>query len=286
VVVLLGQSSPTVDDLEDLFGVDDWTFGDFIWAIAIVVFSFLFARLVRIWVTRILSRFDSINDQVARLIGRALSWFIGMLGVVYALSFIGVEVGPPLMVLLLIGLIVFFAGKGILANFSSGLILQGSSMFGLGDQVITDAGIGTVRSITERTIVIETIDGHEIHIPNRSVVAGAVTNLTRLGRRLSELDMSVAYGTDPSIVRTAVEDALTRCPRVFTDPPAETLIREFGSDAIEFQIRFWHEPDIVESKRAVDEAAEAILTALAGAGITIAFPQRTLWWGDTTDGTQ
>jgi small-conductance mechanosensitive channel len=189
------------------------------------------------------------------------------------------------MVLLLIGVIIFFAGKGILANFSSGLILQGSSMFGLGDQIITDAGIGTVRSITERTIVIETIDGHEIHIPNRSVVAGAVTNLTRLGRRLSELDMSVAYGTDPSIVRKAVANALTRCPRVFTDPPAETLIREFGSDAIEFQIRFWHESDIVESKRAVDEAAEAILAALAGARITIAFPQRTLWWGDATDAT-
>jgi small-conductance mechanosensitive channel len=284
-VVLVGQVAPTVDDLEDLFGVDDWRLGDFMWAIAIVAFSLLFARLIRIWVTRLLSRSDSINDQVARLIGRAVSWFIGMLGVVYALSFIGVEVGPPMMVVLLIGVIIFFAGKGILANFSSGLILQGTSMFGLDDQIITDAGIGTVRSITERTTVIETIDGHQIHIPNRSVVAGAVTNLTRLGRRLSELNMSVTYGTDPSIVRTAVADALTRCPRVFTDPPAETLIREFGSDAIEFQIRFWHEPDIVESKRAVDEAAEAVLAALAGARITIAFPQRTLWWGDTTGAT-
>lgn len=284
-MVLVGQVAPTVDDLEDLFGVDDWRLGDFMWAIAIVAFSLLFARLIRIWVTRLLSRSDSINDQVARLIGRAVSWFIGMLGVVYALSFIGVEVGPPMMVVLLIGVIIFFAGKGILANFSSGLILQGTSMFGLDDQIITDAGIGTVRSITERTTVIETIDGHQIHIPNRSVVAGAVTNLTRLGRRLSELNMSVTYGTDPSIVRTAVADALTRCPRVFTDPPAETLIREFGSDAIEFQIRFWHEPDIVESKRAVDEAAEAVLAALAGARITIAFPQRTLWWGDTTGAT-
>lgn len=284
-MVLVGQVAPTVDDLEDLFGVDDWRLGDFMWAIAIVAFSFLFARLIRIWATRLLSRVDSINDQGARLIGRAVSWFIGLLGVVYALSYIGVEIGPPMMVVLLIGVIIFFAGKGILANFSSGLILQGSSMFGLGDQIVTGAGTGTVRSITERTTVIETIDGHQIHMPNRSVVAGAVTNLTRLGRRLSELNMSVTYGTDPSIVRTVVADALTRCPRVFTDPPAETLIREFGSDAIEFQIRFWHEPDIVESKRAVDEAAEAILAALAGARITIAFPQRTLWWGDTTDAT-
>jgi small-conductance mechanosensitive channel len=284
-VVIVGQITPTVDDLENLFGVDDWTFGDFIWAIAIVVFSFLLARLIRISVTQFLSRFDSINDQVARLIGRAASWFIGLIGVVYALSYMGVTIGPPLMVLLLIGVIIFFAGKGILANFSSGLILQGSSMFGLGDQIVTDAGIGTVSAITERTIVIETVDGHEIHIPNRSVVAGAVTNLSRSGRRLTELGMSVAYGTDPEIVRTVVADALTRCPRVFAEPPAETLIREFGSDAIEFQIRFWHEPDIVESKRAVDEAAEAILAALADARITIAFPQRTLWWGNPTDAT-
>jgi small-conductance mechanosensitive channel len=282
-VVFVGQLAPTVEDLEDLFGVDDWTVGDFMWATAIVVLFFLGARLVRIWVTRILSRFDSMNDQVARLIGRAASWFIGLMGAIYALSFIGVELGGPLIVLLAIGLIIFFAGKTILANFSSGLILQGSSMFGLGDQIVTDSGIGTVCAITERTIVIETVDGREIHVPNRSVVASPVTNLTSKGRRLTGLDMGVAYGTDPAIVRMAVADALTRCPRVFTDPPAETLIREFGSDAIEFQVRFWHEPDIVESMRALDEVAEAVLAALADARVTIAFPQRTLWWGNSTD---
>jgi small-conductance mechanosensitive channel len=57
------------------------------------------------------------------------------------------------------------------------------------------------------------------------------------------------------------------------------VITEFGDNAINIQIRFWHAPSVIEELRAIDTVAESIDSTLAEHGIVIAFPQRTLWWG-------
>ncbi len=59
----------------------------------------------------------------------------------------------------------------------------------------------------------------------------------------------------------------------------EAQITEFGDNAINLQVRFWHAPAIIEELRAIDTVAESIDSTLAEHGIVIAFPQRTLWWG-------
>ena len=184
------------------------------------------------------------------------------------------------MILLVVAVIMFFAGRGVMANFSAGLVLQGSAMFDVGDQVATPAGTGTVQSVAGRTVVIKTPDGEEIHIPNKTMIASPIRNLTRQGSRLSSIVVGVAYGTDPQFAKTVLVDAAARCDEVHAEPPPEALISEFSDSSIDIQIRFWHAPTVLEQLRAVDAVAGSITSAFAAHRITIAFPQRTLSWAE------
>ena len=201
-------------------------------------------------------------------------------GAIYAVVLLGIDIGPALLIILAIAVVVFFAGRRLMDNFSSGLVLQSAPMFAAGDQIVTESGTGTVLEITGRTVVIETIDGENIHIPNKMVIDNPVVNLTDLGNRRSMLKVGVAYGTDLDHAKRVLEDAAASCELAHPEPAPEALVSAFGDNAVEFHLLFWHDPLVLDQYRAVDDVARTVARALTQEGIVIAFPQRTLWWGD------
>lgn len=271
---------PSTDQLEDFTNADEITTWDFVWAALVIAISLLVARLVRRLLRKALRRFSQVTDEAAFLISRATGWVIVFLGVIYAVSILGIDIGPALIVLLVIGIVVFFAGRRMMDNFSAGLVLQGTPMFGLGDQIVTDSGTGTVLEITGRTVVIETIDGEHVYIPNKTVIDKPVINLTIVDGRRSMLEIGVAYGTDLDRAKQVLEDAAIGCDLVHSDPPPEALVAEFGDHAIVFRFLYWHDPLVLDQYRATDGLARTLTHALNDHGIVIAFPQRTLWWGE------
>lgn len=270
---------PTVDDVEDFFGADQWTPSDFVWATIVIVVAVVVSRVVISLVRRALRRITQLTEESSKAIARGMGWLIVLIGIVYALSIIGIDLVPAVMVILVLAVIMFFAGRGIMANFSAGLVLRGSPMFTIGDELVTPAGTGKVQTVGERTVVIETVDGKIIEIPNHIMIEYPITNLTKMGARLSTVDVGVAYGTDLRAAKTLLFQASDDCAVVHADPPPEAVITEFGDHAINLQVRFWHAPAIIEELRAIDTVAESIDSTLAEHGIVIAFPQHTLWWG-------
>lgn len=270
----------TPGDLGQFVDTKEITVWDFVWAIVIIALSFLIAALTRRLVGRVLSKFPDIPQNYRLVMASASGWFVIVVGIIYALGVLGVNLGPALIGLLLVAGVAFFAGRGILENFSAGLVLQGTTMFVVGDQIETTAGTGTVLEITGRTLTIRTVDGKELNVPNTTVVNEPLTNLTKEGQRRSSLEVGVAYGTDLEEAKAALQTAAAGCELVITEPEPEALVSEFGNNAVEFELRFWHEPTIIEERRAVDAVARAVARELAEHDIQIAFPQRTLWWGE------
>ena len=266
-------------DLDQVVDTKSITVWDFVWAVVIIALSFLIAALTRRLVGRLLRKFPDIPQNYKLLMASASGWFVIVVGIIYALGVLGVDLGPALIGLLLVAGVAFFAGRGILENFSAGLVLQGTTMFVVGDQIETAAGTGTVLEITGRTLTIRTVDGKELNVPNTTVVNEPLTNLTKEGQRRSSLEVGVAYGTDLEEAKAALQTAAAGCELVITEPEPEALVGAFGDNAIEFELRFWHEPTIIEERRAVDAVARAVALELAEHDIEIAFPQRTLWWG-------
>ncbi|MGB5187787.1 MAG: mechanosensitive ion channel family protein [Acidimicrobiia bacterium] len=271
---------PSADDVRDLVDTDSLTAWDFVAALGVVLLSIVLARLLRRFLRTVLRRFPDLSTEGALLIARAAGWIVILIGAIYALIVLNVDVGPALVVVLILAIVLFFAGQTVMQNFAAGLVLQGSPMFAVDDQIVSRLGEGIVKEVTARTVRIETLDGEAVFIPNRELINEPLTNLTQLGARRTTFEVGVRYGTDLDLAGRVLEEAAASCDTTYPDPAPEALIAEMGDHSIEFLLRFWHDPGILEAERAKDAVGRAITHAFAHHGIVIAFPQRTLWWGD------
>lgn len=258
--------------------VDDVSLGDVVVALSVFAASLVLAVLVRVLLVRLVDRGDS-DRHVGRVLGRFLSIVVVAVGIVYALGVAGVRVGPLVGALGLGGIAVAFAAQDILENFIAGVLLQVRRPFRVGDQIASEDYEGTVDDVNLRTVKLTTYDGLTVYLPNASVLRAPIVNYTRTPSSRTSLTVGVAYDTDLETARRVLLEACHEAEGVQQDPPPEVWVEEFGDSSINIAVRYWHASDIGSRWRARNAAAVTIKSHLDRAGITIPFPQRTLWFG-------
>ena len=269
-----------VEELIDTRSVTGW---DYLWAFLTVFIAFVLAWLAKKALGRGLRAFDGIPPRIASLITTATTWSIRLLGIVFALPFLGVDIGPVVIFIIVILALLVIAGRVILENFSAGLILQTRAPFKVGDEITTHEFSGRVEDINGRSVVITADSGERIAIPNLSVLSNPIITLTAHEHRRSELVVGVKYGTDLDRTKRVLEQAVAASAGVATDPAVEAYVVQYADSSIDFLVRFWHASDILSGFTVTDEVGRAINRSLKEHGIVIAFPQRTLWWGERDD---
>jgi len=213
------------------------------------------------------------------LIARLVGYLIVLVGLIYALGGLGVRIGPLLGALGLGGLVLAFALQGVVENFFGGLILQSRRPFKVGDTVVLAEQTGVVKDVDSRTVVLRGLDGSWIRVPNAQVLKDPIVTLTQEPYRRSSLTVGVAYASDLQRCTEVLLEALGRVARIRSDPPPLAIVREFGSSSIDFEVQYWHASDVPGELAATHDVVLAVHQALAAAGITIAFPQMTVWSG-------
>ncbi|NND74889.1 MAG: mechanosensitive ion channel family protein [Ilumatobacter sp.] len=258
-------------------GLDAWAWGTagIVLAVAIVL-----SRIAKRVICRVLKR--RLDPSLAALIGRLVGYLIIVVGFVYALESLGVDIGLVVGALGIAGFALAFALKDILENFVAGVLLQLQRPFRYGDQVEINDHEGTISEIDTRLVTMITPAGETIKIPSATVIKSDINNYTQQGGRRTTLPVGVAYGTDLRQAKAVLERAVASADGVRAEPGPEVLLEGFGDSSIDFVVRFWHEPTIAVFWSARSNVAFAVNDALAAADIKIPFPQRTLWWaGDT-----
>jgi small conductance mechanosensitive channel len=265
---------PLVSDAEMLGVPRSW------WvAAAIVVASGLAAYATRRVLTRLIDKGEP-GRALGRQLGRFASLVIIVVGVVWALGVVGVQVGPLLGALGLTGIAIAFAAQDTIQNLIAGIIIQLRRPFRVGDQVTTMDVDGTVRDVDLRAVRIITFDGHDVVLPARDVLGGAIVNHTRTPLRRTTLVVGVHYRTDLELARRVLLEAMGRVHGVEDDPAPVAWVREFGDSAITIDAMFWHASDIATLYRVRSDAAVAIKAGFDRAGIEIPFPQRVVHWAE------
>lgn len=278
---MMGQSDIDGDVLADAFngsGLSAWDWGvaGIVLAVAIVL-----SRVVKMLIVRILRR--RVDPALASLIGRMVGYLVLIVGFVYALEGLGVQIGPVLGALGIAGIALAFALKDILENFVAGVLLQLQRPFTYGDQVLINEQEGTVHDIDTRLVTLITPAGETIKIPSATVIKSDINNYTAQGARRTTLPVGVAYGTDLRSAITVLTRAVEAVAGVHDTPRPEVLLVGFGDSSIDFVVRFWHAPSIAAFWTTRSAVALQVNDALKDAGITIPFPQRTMWWAGETD---
>ena len=278
---MMGQSDIDGDVLADAFngsGLSAWDWGvaGIVLAVAIVL-----SRVVKMLIVRILRR--RVDPALASLIGRMVGYLVLIVGFVYALEGLGVQIGPVLGALGIAGIALAFALKDILENFVAGVLLQLQRPFTYGDQVLINEQEGTVHDIDTRLVTLITPAGETIKIPSATVIKSDINNYTAQGARRTTLPVGVAYGTDLRSATSVLTRAVEAVEGVHDTPRPEVLLVGFGDSSIDFVVRFWHAPSIATFWTTRSAVALQVNDALKDAGITIPFPQRTMWWAGETD---
>ncbi len=257
---------------------DPLTHTDWIKAGIVLVCTLVLAAVVSRILRRVVAK--GIGPGFAAILtSRFIGYAVFIIGLSYALTVLGVRVGPLLGALGLGGLVLALALQGVVGNFVSSVILQTRRPYTVGDTVELDGHLGVVEDIDSRTTQIQGLDGTHIRIPNANVADATIVNLTREPVRRSSLAVGVAYDTDLQLATEAIYAALERVPRVLAEPAPAVNLEGFGDSSIGFNVLYWHASDVPTELATRHDLVLAIHREFAACSITIAFPQVVVWGG-------
>jgi small conductance mechanosensitive channel len=116
----------------------------------------------------------------------------------------------------------------VLANYVAGVMLLLQGPFTVGDSIVVDGIEGTVVDVKARATALRAGDGREIHIPNSTMFAATVTNLSSNPVRRFEVALSVAAGVDLVTARGVVLSAVSGVDGVLVDPAPDAQVSGIG----------------------------------------------------------
>lgn len=244
--------------------------------IILLLGGFLLARLFsRLLGKRLLPRLGM--NQGASQALQTISFYL----MLTCCGFIALElVNLPLTVFAFLGgaiaIGVGFGSQNVLNNFISGLILLAERPIRVGDLVEIDGLNGTIERIGARSTQVRTGSNLEIIVPNSKFLENNVTNWTLSNTRIRTMvTVGVAYGSPTREVSRLVRQAVTEHQAVIQDPKPIILFKDFGDNALLFEVHFWlHMRTIMEAEAVASEVRHTIDDLFKESNITIAFPQR------------
>jgi len=195
-----------------------------------------------------------------------------LLGLLVALSQVGVSVAPMIAGLGVVGFIVGFALQDTLANFASGAMILAYRPFDTGDFISAADVEGEVRKMNLVNTTIVTIENKVLIIPNSKIWGGVILNFTGQNLRRTDIIYSVSFEDDLDKVQGILEELVASDERFLQTPEPVIRVKRLGDYSIDFLVRAYVKTgEFWESVWALNKAVKQRFDA---EGITIPFPQR------------
>ncbi len=132
-------------------------------------------------------------DTLDSLMGTAVRFLIVMIAGLMVLGKLGLDIGPAVAGLGVVGIAVGFGAQSLVRDYLNGALILIENQFAKGD-VVRIAGVaGSVEDFTLRRTTLRDLDGVVHTVPNGEIKVAS--NLTRVWSRINQ-DVTVAYGTD------------------------------------------------------------------------------------------
>ncbi len=216
-------------------------------ALMFVVILSLFRVIA--WIARALLMRTLASERVdaSQLLQNMASSIVGslimVLGALFALSQIGVELAPVLAGLGIAGFIVGFALQDSLGNLASGVMILAVRPYDVGDMIEAAGVFGKVSNMSLIATTILTIDNQTLVVPNSRIWGDVIKNVTHQQERRVDMTYRIAYSEDLDRVEAIVREILDADARVLADPEPILKLHKLNEWSVDFVVRPWVKTD-------------------------------------------
>ena len=245
-------------------------------AILAVVAGFAVSRTLRAFLhTAVFPQTRQVDRGTQAAISTLLHYSMIALAAYVGLKVLYLDLGALAIFLGTLGLGLGLGLQPLFVNFISGLVLLLERQIKVGDVVEIDGTPCEVLTVSMRSTLVRTPDNVEYVIPNGDFITNRVVNWTLTDQRLrARMQIGVAYGSDPQLVRKLLLDIAHRHPDVLVDPPPEVWFTDFADNALIFVLVCWF-ANADARWRFLSQVRFEMTEVFKAHGIEIPFPQRT-----------
>jgi small-conductance mechanosensitive channel len=249
------------------------------------IFGVALVVIVLFWmIANLATRWDmpyqrlGLNRLLQNLIRQFLRKGIFLLGVLLALDIMDLTalVGAMLGTAGVVGLAIGFAFKDIVENYLAGLLLSIRRPFGLNDLVLIESHEGRVIRLTSSELILMTLEGNHVRIPNAMVFKSFIYNFSINPRR--RFDFGVGVGVDEDLVDVNAHGcgALQIMEGVMPEPGPFMRVEELGDYNVLVRFFGWVDQRTADFAKVRSEAIRRVKAALDDAGVAMPEPVQTI----------
>ncbi|MEQ8766019.1 MAG: mechanosensitive ion channel [Planctomycetota bacterium] len=216
---------------------------------------------------------------------KAIRTIVIVLAAIMVLSEAGVNIGPLLAGVGVLGLAIGFGAQALVKDIITGVFMLIEDTVAVGDVAVVNGTGGVVEAINIRTMRLRDLSANVHTIPYSEI--GTITNMTKdFSRYLLEINITYREDTDEVVELLKELDEEMRnddgFKRVITQPIEILGLDRFGDSAVVIRARLTTKPG--EQWRTGREFNRRMKKLFDARGIEIPFPHRTIYWGELKDG--
>lgn len=241
------------------------------------IFARLFSGLVQIYWGR---RADGQTNKMIPIIKRTILVLVWIIGLVMALSNVGVNISALLGTLGIGGIAFALAAQDTVKNIFGAFTILTDKPFSIGDTIRIDSFEGTIVDVGVRSTKMMDYDKRIITFPNYKVTDANIINISSEPMRRVVLNLGLTYDTPPEKMKEALEilKALPSKVKSVSSNPSDVVAVFSGYDDSALTIMYIYYIEKLGDVLGVPSNMNLeILSSFNKAGIKFAFPTRTVY---------
>ena len=251
-----------------------------IWPVFAIVFFYRLVNIFSLYLEKVAAKTEStLDDQLVPLLRKVLKTFVVVVGILFILDNLDINITGILAGISIGGLAFALAAQDTLKNFFGSLMIFIDKPFQVGDWITSNDVDGTVEEVGFRATRIRTFRNSVMYIPNGVITNQTIDNHGLRKYRRFYTKLAVTYDTPTELIELFVEglkEVVLKHPKTRKDY-YEVHFNDLGDSSLSVMFYiFFAVPTWSEELRSRHEILISIVKLAEELGINFAFPTRTL----------
>lgn len=197
------------------------------------------SKIIDYFVRKQVNKRDDDDDTIAIVVGMMAKGIVWVIGFLFVLSNLGVNVLSLVAGLGVGGIAIAFALQKILEDIFSSFTIYFDKPFQVGDYIVIGEDSGTVEKIGLKTTRIRHLDGQELVVSNRELTSSRIHNYKKMKQRRVAFKIGIEYGT-PMAKQKKIPDMVTKIIKKVKRAELDRVhFKSYGDFALIYEIVYY-----------------------------------------------